>query len=753
MTEKEEIELKVIKARPNDAEKGIVRLDSKSMKKINVAPGDVVELEGERKSVAVAAKAYPSDVGREVVRMDGILRRNSGGSIGEHIKIRKAEVKEADKVVLAPAQKGIQIQMVGSGIEKSFMGRPVMKGDIVSPIRAQPKQKDPFSDLFSNAFEPMFGFANLKLMVVSTKPKGPVVITDMTQVQVNPKAVEMKEMEKIPQVTYEDIGGLGDEISKVREMIELPLKHPELFDKLGIEPPKGVLLHGPPGTGKTLLAKAVANETHSNFMSINGPEIMSKWYGESEKRLRQVFEEAEKNAPTIIFIDEIDAIAPKREEVKGEVERRVVATLLSQMDGLKSRGKVVVIAATNRVDALDSALRRGGRFDREIEIGVPDRKGRKEILQIHTRAMPLDKNISLDKWADVTYGYVGADLEALAKEAAMAALRRTLPKLNLEEEKEVPTEIMENLRVNKKDFKSGLRNVSPSAMREVMVEVPKLSWKDVGGLENVKQELKEAVEWPLKKPKAFKNMGIHPPKGVLLFGPPGTGKTMLAKAVANESDSNFISVRGPELLSKWVGESERGVRKIFKKARQVAPSVIFFDELDALAPKRGGHTGSHVTETVVNQLLTELDGLEELENVVVIASTNRPDIIDPGLLRPGRFDRHILTPVPDEEARKKIFEVHTRDMPLADDVKLDELAELTENYVGADIEALCREAAMLALRKDIKSKKITMKNFKDAMETISPTMSDETKQSYEEVLKNFKQRAATGSADKPRYVG
>lgn len=754
MSDENEIELKVAKAMPEDAEKGIVRLNSKSMQKIDIAPGDVVELEGERETVAVAAKAYPSDVGTKTVRMDGIMRKNAGTGIGEHVKVRKAEVKEAEKVVLAPAQKGIQIKMMGSGIEKSLMGRPVMKDDIVSPIRAQPKQKDPFGDLFSNAFEHMFGFANLRLVVVSTKPKGPVVITDMTQVQVKPKAVEVKERERVPQVTYEDIGGLGEEISKVREMIELPLKHPELFEKLGIEPPKGVLLYGPPGTGKTLLAKAVANETNSNFISLNGPEIMSKWYGESEKKLRKVFEDAEKNAPSIIFIDEIDAIAPKREEVKGEVERRVVATLLSQMDGLKTRGKVVVIAATNRSDSLDPALRRGGRFDREIEIGVPDRNGRKEILQIHTRAMPLAENIKLDEWADITYGYVGADLEVLAKESAMAALRRTLPKLNLEEESEIPSDVMDDLRVEKKDFKTGLRNVSPSAMREVLAEVPKVSWDDVGGLDNIKQELKEAIEWPLKKPKAFKRMGIQPPKGILLYGPPGTGKTLLAKAVANESNSNFISVRGPELLSKWIGESEKGIRKIFEKAKQVAPSIVFFDELDALAPKRGRQTGTHVTETVVNQLLTEIDGLESLENVAVVASTNRPDIIDPGLLRPGRFDRHVLTPVPDEEARKEIFKIHTRAMPLADNVSIDKIAGITENYVGADIESLCREAAMLALRKDVDSDEVKMKHFKNAMGEVNPTMNEEVTKAYDQILNNFEEKAsAAPKSETPRYLG
>jgi len=749
------IELKIAKAMPEDAEKGIIRMDSKSMSEIDVAPGDVVGVEGKRNTVAVAAKAYPSDVGLGVVRIDGLMRRNAKANIGETIHIQKAELKEAEKVVLAPAQKGVHVQVMGGGLEKSFIGRPMIKGDLISPMRARPRRSmQPFEDVFSMFGESFFGFSGLKLIVASTTPSGPVIITDMTEVELSPQAVEVQELEKIPQVTYEDIGGLGNAISKVREMIELPLIHPEIFEKLGVEPPKGVLLYGPPGTGKTLLAKAVANESNASFMSINGPEIMSKFYGESEKQLRDVFEEAEKNAPSIIFIDEIDAIAPKREEVTGEVERRVVSTLLSTMDGLKARGKVVVIAATNRPDAIDPALRRGGRFDREIEIGVPNRKGRKEVLQIHTRAMPLTKDVSLDEWADVTYGYVGADLESLVKEAAMSALRRVLPKLNLEESDTIPPEMLEELRVTQDDFRNGLKNVSPSAMREVLVEVPKVTWDDVGGLENVKQMLKESVEWPLKDPKVFKTMGIEPPRGILLYGPPGTGKTLLAKAVANESKANFISVRGPELLSKWVGESERGVRKIFAKAKQVAPCIVFFDELDALAPARGRQTGSHVTETVVNQLLTEMDGLEELEGVVVLGATNRPDIVDRGLLRPGRFDRHILTPVPDEAARLKIFKVHTKDMPLTKDVGLQKLAKLTAGYVGADLEAVCREAAMTALRKDMKASKVTFTDFKKALEAVSPSMTKDLMSTYENVLEDFNKKKATGSTEeRERYIG
>ncbi|MAF89614.1 MAG: hypothetical protein CL963_03885 [Euryarchaeota archaeon] len=729
------------------------------MQGIKVSPGDIVELEGERKSVAVAAKAYPSDVGLGVIRMDGLMRRNSRAGIGEVVKLARAEVKEAVKVTLAPAEQGIQLQIMGPGLEKSLMGRPVVKGDIISPLRARIKRQDsdPFQEVFSSLFEegmsPFMGFAGLKLMVVNTKPSGPVVITDMTKVEISPQAVELKEDERIPQITYEDIGGHSEEIAKVREMIELPMKHPEIFDKLGVQPPKGVLLYGPPGTGKTLLAKAVANETNANFFSINGPEMMSKWYGESEKNLRELFDNAEKDAPSIIFIDEIDAIAPKRGEVQGEVERRVVATLLAAMDGLKSRGRVVIIAATNRQDSLDEALRRGGRFDREIEIGVPDRKGRKEIFQIHTRAMPLESKVNLDKLADITYGYVGADIEAVCKEAAMSALRRILPKLNLDEDKEISPDMLEDLRITSDDFQTGLRNVSPSAMREVLVEIPRVTWKDIGGLETVKQELKEAVEWPLSNPSAFKKMGIKPPKGILLYGPPGTGKTLLAKAVANESNANFIAIKGPELLSKWVGESEQGVRKIFKKARQVAPSILFFDEIDSLAPARGRSTGSNVSDTVVNQILTEIDGMEGLENVVVIAATNRPDIVDPGLLRPGRFDRHILTPLPDEESRKKIFKIHTKDMPLSKDVKIAKLAEMTEGYVGADIEALCREAAMLALRKTMKAKEVNSGNFEEAIKAIRPTMSDELQQSYEKILQTFKKNIASDVKSDLKYLG
>jgi transitional endoplasmic reticulum ATPase len=579
--------------------------------------------------------------------------------------------------------------------------------------------------LFDDFFQDMTDVSpmgELKLAVVSTKPAGIVKITDISDIEVQTEPVDVSKLEGVKtlvDVTYEDIGGLKEEVKKVREMIEIPLKRPELFERLGISPPKGVLMHGPPGTGKTLLAKAVANETEAHFIAIQGPEIMSKYVGGSEERLREFFEEAEENAPSIIFIDELDAIAPKREEVSGEVERRIVAQLLTLMDGLKTRGQVVVIGATNRPDSLDGALRRPGRFDREIEIGVPDKDGRREVLQIHTRGMPLDDNVDLEEMAEITHGFVGADLESLCKESAMRVLRRVLPEIKAEED--IPPETLKKMIVKKNDFKEALKEIQPSALREVLVQVPDIKWEDIGGLENAKQELKEAVEWPLKYPDSFEKFGVRPPKGVLIYGPPGTGKTLLAKAVANESESNFIAVKGPELLSKWVGESEKGVREVFRKARQTAPTVVFFDEIDSIASTRGGgSTDSGVTQRVVNQLLTEIDGLEELQDVAVIAATNRVDIIDPALLRPGRFDRHIKVDDPNEKARLEIFKVHTNKMPLGDDVNLEYLSKNTDGFVGADIEAVCREAVMLTLREDLKAEKVMMKYFKKAMKKVKP---------------------------------
>ncbi|RLF48572.1 MAG: ATPase, partial [Thermoplasmata archaeon] len=563
--------------------------------------------------------------------------------------------------------------------------------------------------------------------------KGVVRVSEDTEVVLKEEPVGIAEIAKTG-VTYEDIGGLKEELQRVREMIELPLKHPELFERLGIDPPKGVILYGPPGTGKTLIAKAVANESGANFFAIQGPEIMSKFYGQSEERLREKFEEAEKNAPSILFIDELDSIAPKRDEVQGEVERRVVAQLLTLMDGLKGRGNVIVIGATNRIDAIDPALRRPGRFDREIYIGIPDRQGRKEILQIHTRGMPLAEDVDLEHLADITHGFVGADLAALCREAAMKALRRYLPEIDLE--KPIPPEILEKMRVTMEDFKEALKDVEPSSLREVLVEVPKVTWDDVGDLEEVKKILRECVELPIKHPESFEKTGISPPRGVLLYGPPGTGKTLLAKAVANESEANFISIKGPEVLSKWVGESEKAVREIFKRAKQAAPCIVFLDEIDAIAPRRGSYLGeSGVTERIVNQLLTSMDGLESMEGVFVIGATNRPDILDPALLRPGRFDRLVYVPPPDKEGRLKILKVHTKNMPLAEDVDLENLAERTEGYVGADIMALCREAAMMALREDIKADKVYMKHFEKSLEVVKPSVDEETVKYYEELSK------------------
>ncbi len=717
--EKKEIKLKVAEAlSQSDVGRGIARLDPESMEKLGIRDGDIIEIEG-KKVTAATATSSQSDIGLGIIRIDGYLRKNARASIGEEVTVRVADVKEAEKVVLAPVDQQILIR---GDIKSAFLNRVLVKGDIiVSGMRQQVATGSLFDEFFRE-FMDLSPLGEIKLAVVSTKPAGVVKVTEMTDVEIQPQAVDVSKLEGITSlvdVTYDDIGGLKEAIKKVREMIEIPLKRPELFERLGIEPPKGVLLHGPPGTGKTLLAKAVANESDAHFIAINGPEIMSKYVGGSEERLREIFEEAEENAPSIIFIDEIDAIAPKREEVSGEVERRIVAQLLTLMDGLKTRGQVVVIGATNRPDAVDPALRRPGRFDREIEISVPDKDERKEILEIHTRGMPLADDVDLDELAEITHGFVGADLESLCKEAAMRLLRRILPEVKIDEE--ISKEVLKKMIVTREDFKNALKEIQPSALREVLVQVPNVTWEDVGGLENAKQELREAVEWPLKYPDKFKKFGIKPPKGILLYGSPGTGKTLLAKAVANESEANFIAVKGPELLSKWVGESEKGVREVFRKARQTAPTIIFFDEIDSIASRRtGSEADSGVTQRVVNQLLTEMDGLEELQDVAVIAATNRPDILDPALLRAGRFDRHVKVEDPNKETRLAIFKVHTKDMPLADDVDLEKLAEKTEGYVGADIEAICREAAMLTLRENMESEEVPMKNFEKAIKKIKP---------------------------------
>lgn len=701
-----------------DVGRSIARIDPACMQKLDLLDGDIIEIEG-KKLTATRVASSQSDIGLGIIRIDGYIRKNSGTSIGEEVTVRRADYKEAKKVVLAPVEQEILIR---GDVKAAFLGRVLSQGDMIITGVRQQQQQTMRSGLFDEFFRDVAPMGEIKLAVVSTKPAGIVQITELTDVEVQTEPVDVSKLEgvkNVVDVTYEDIGGLKEEVKKVREMIEIPLKRPELFERLGIAPPKGVLMHGPPGTGKTLLAKAVANESDAHFIAINGPEIMSKYVGGSEERLRELFEEAEENAPSIIFIDEIDAIAPKREEVSGEVERRTVAQLLTLMDGLKSRGQVVVIGATNRPDALDAAIRRGGRFDREIEIGVPDKDGRGEVLQIHTRGMPLDDKVDLEEMADITHGFVGADLESLCKEAAMRVLRRVLPDIKGDEE--ISKETLKKMIVTKTDFKEALKEIQPSALREVLVQVPDVKWDDIGGLTNAKQELQEAVEWPLKYPESFEKFGVRPPRGVLVYGPPGTGKTLLAKAVANESDANFIAVKGPELLSKWVGESEKGVREIFRKARQTAPTVIFFDEIDSIASTRSGSsTDSGVTQRVVNQLLTEIDGLEELQDVAVIAATNRVDILDPALTRPGRFDRHVKVDDPDEEARLSIFKVHTKDMPLAEDVDLEILAKRTHGFVGADIEAVCREAVMLTLRENIESDEVDMKRFKDAIKKVKP---------------------------------
>ncbi len=762
--EKQEIRLKVMEAVQDDVNKGIVKIDSSFMRQIGVAVGEIIEIKGERATAAIVDRAYPGDIGLNIIRMDGNIRRNARTSIGEMVSVQKAQVIVAKKVSIAPAHKGVMIKASPDLFKQGLLGKALVKGDIVSlgrPRRKVDIHGHEITDIFSmmEAQFAGFGFGDLKFIVVDTFPKKEiVVVAQETEVEFNPQAVELKEDEAISLgINYEDIGGLGEEIKKVREMVELPLKHPEIFEKLGIEPPKGVLLHGPPGTGKTLLAKAVASETNSHFILINGPEIISKFYGESEQNLRKKFEEAEQNAPSIIFFDEIDAIATKREETRGDVEKRVVAQLLGLMDGLKTRGKVIVIAATNIPNLLDPALRRPGRFDREIELGAPSKEGRLEILKIHTRNMPLSKNVNLKDIAKVTHGFVGADLSALAKESAMIVLRRILPDLKvegIEEDQPIPKDILEKLMITQKDFLEALKVVRPSAMREVLVETPDVSWDDIGGLEDVKDKLREAVEWPLKRPEVFKRMGIRPPRGILLYGPPGTGKTLLAKAVAKESEANFILVNGPSLLSKWVGESEKAVREIFRKARQTAPTILFFDEIDSLVPRRAVDSDSRVSERVVNQLLTEMDGLEALHDVVVIGATNRPDIVDPALLRQGRFDRVILTPVPDEEGRKRIFEIYLQKMPIALDVDAEYLASHTEGYVGADIEGVCREAAMIALREDVKAKEITMDHFEKALDTVKPSVDKEIEEAYQELEKYFSSaRAKQIKEKKEGYFG
>ncbi|UCE11596.1 MAG: CDC48 family AAA ATPase [Candidatus Thorarchaeota archaeon] len=702
-----EIVLKVAEAEHRDIGRFIVRIDAMSMEKLGVRTGDIIQIKGKRLTAAIAWPAYQGDKGREIIRMDGRIRRNAGVSLSEKVMVSRANEDPARNITLAPTSVPIRPEpRFEEFVKRKLLNCPVTTQDTV--------------------FIPILGRA-IPFKVTSVKPGGTVVVQHSTILTITEKPTG--DVIGAAQVTYEEIGGLSEEIQRIREMVELPMRHPEIFKRLGIDPPRGLILHGPPGTGKTLMAKAVANESEANFIHINGPEIMSKFYGESEQKLRKIFEDAEENAPSIIFIDELDAIAPKREDVQGEVERRVVAQLLATMDGLKARGQVIVIGATNRVNALDPALRRPGRFDREIEIGVPDEIGRLEVLHIHSRGMPLtaegEGEVDLQKLAKITHGFVGADLNALCREAAMKALRRYLPKIDLEEE-EIPQEVLEQLEVNNTDFLEALREIQPSAIREVFLEIPDVRWSDIGGLDEAKQELIEVVEWPLKKPESFKRLGISPPKGVLIFGPPGCGKTLLARAVATESEANFISVKGPELLSKWVGESERAIREVFRKARTAAPAMIFFDEIDAIAPVRGRSAGdSQVTERVISQLLTEMDGLESMKDVVVLAATNRPELLDRALLRSGRFDRFVYVNPPDAKSRKQIFDIYTADMPLEPDVDLDAMVAETEYYVGGDIEGLCREAGMLSLRENLEAESVAMRHFMAAKKSIHPSVTKE----------------------------
>jgi transitional endoplasmic reticulum ATPase len=708
--------IKVAELKPGETGKGIARLDPALMDILEFKTGDIIQIDGTKKTVVKVLRGAPEDANRGIIRIDGSTRRNAGTSIDERVGIKKIFAKNADKITFSPTDE-LRLQGGEEYLNKVMEGRAFARGDVLT------------LNVMGNKID---------LVVTSFSPSGDaVMMTAGTNVKISDKPASAADME-VPQVSYDDLGGLSNEVAKIREMIELPLRHPELFKRLGVEAPKGVLLHGPPGTGKTMLAKAVAGETSSNFISIGGPEIMSKFYGESEGKLREIFKEAEDNAPSIIFIDEIDSIAPKRDEVTGEAERRIVAQLLSLMDGLKARGKVVVIGATNRPNSIDEALRRPGRFDREIEIGIPDRNGRLEILQIHTRGMPLSDDVDLTKLADRTHGYAGADISALCKEAAMAALRRILPQVDLETE-EIPVDILDRIAVTKDDFKEALKDLQPSSLREVLIEKPNVKWDDIGALESAKQELKEAVEWPLKFGKVFEHMNAKPPKGILLYGPPGTGKTMLAKAVATESEANFIAVKGPEFLSKWVGESEKAVRETFRKARQASPCVIFMDEIDSIAPERGTGSDSNVTERVISQMLTELDGLESLNDVVVIAATNRPDIMDKALLRSGRFDKSIFIGPPDRASRISIFKIHTKEKPLADDVSFEELADKTEGCTGADIAAVCNEAVMIAVRRliepgktpsddEIKECRVGMKDLISAVESFGPQASQKVKE-------------------------
>ena len=737
-----EVKVKIEELDKNRSGRSLCYVDPFILEKVGLTTGNIIEIRGKKRTTGIVVSSV-ADKGKGIIRLDGLQRLNAGATIGEFVTIKLAKVYIAEEISLTPTKANIDLKRQAESIKAKLIDKPVVKGDIIEVQGAVIQRNDPdnpVNELIK--MMPMFKgprrkptLGTLRLLVEDTIPKNKIVkITRNTKIKINKRVAVLNITGGV--VTYDDVGGLTEEIQRIREMVELPLKHPELFHRLNIDPPKGVLFYGPSGTGKTLMAKAVSQESNAHFITINGPEIMSKFYGASEGRLREIFQEAENNAPSIIFIDEIDSIAPKRVETSGEVERRVVSQLLSLMDGLQSRGEIICIGATNRINAIDEALRRPGRFDREIEFRVPNAKGRKEIFQIHTRGMPLEDDVDLEKYAEITHGFVGADIMAVCREAAMFALRKILPKINLDEP--IPSDIIQELKISDADFMQAINMIEPSAMREVMIEIPNITWDDIGGLEEIKQELKEAVEWPLKYPKLFEKAGIRPLNGILLFGPPGCGKTLLAKAIATETQSNFISIKGPEIFSKWVGESERAVREIFRKARQAAPSIIYFDEIDAITSGREDVSGTQVYSSIVNQILVEMDGIENRKGIMIIASTNRPDLVDPAFLRPGRFDRLIYVDAPDYESRLKILQVHTKKMPLADDVNLKHIAQLTEGYSGADLENVCREAGMQAIREKMEAfDKIEAKHFEFALNKIKSSLPTEIIQKYETMAKEI----------------
>jgi len=734
------VKLQVANLPPMEGSRGFARLPATAMQNLGINEGDVIEIVGKRTTTARALRPYAEDAGLDIIRLDGLQRSNARVGSGDFVEIRKAESKLATRVVFAPAQDNIRLQGSANALKRSFANRPITEGDVVATTGHQRIDSNMPEEVRQMLNAPAFALQEVRLTVVSATPKGIVHIGPDTQIELLPE-YRKEDGERRADVTYDDLGGMRDTIDALREMVELPLRHPELFQRLGVDPPKGVLLHGPPGTGKTRLARAVANESDARFFHIAGPEIMGSAYGESEKRLRELFEQASEQAPSIIFIDEIDSIAPKRSQTTGEAEKRLVAQLLSLLDGIEPRQNLVVIAATNRPEAIDEALRRPGRFDREIVVGVPDERGRREILGIHTRGMPLAPEVDLDELARQTYGFVGADLAALTREAALEAVRRIMPRLNLSEET-IPTEILDALSVEPRDFTNALKRVQPSAMREVMVETPNVGWDDVGGLDAARDRLKEGVELPLKHPEAFRRLGIRPAKGFLLYGPPGTGKTLLAKATARESQANFIATKSSDLLSKWYGESEQQIARLFARARQVAPTVVFIDELDSLVPARGGGLGEpQVTERVVNTILAEMDGLEELNNVVVIGATNRPNLIDPALLRPGRLDELIYVGTPDTAGRRRILAIHTEDMPLASDVDLESLAQRTERFTGADLEDLVRRAGLTALRRGLDADKVTMADFESALVETRASVTPEMLEEYDRIQETLKSEA------------